>query len=972
MGKENGNGTNGDERPTSTRPIPPPEAFRHSESFRFSPEQNNKSKANHKGQSDTEQTNHNDTFVSSAVATTTSTTAILGAQRPMIRRQSSLFGQLPVRSKSRLFDGIVTSSTGNVLSKNNGNAVANSTVAESMTNFSPSQPTWLPDDHQSTFFGGESKIDDTRSQSRNEHPTPEQEQIPGEKSSLFGAVMRQFGSSISSALPPTSPFRRSPISTVDVSLQKNSSGFGGGGGSFRGLMASPSGKTIMNIVNQFNSPFKFQSPSSSHKKRHRRRRLWKDDGDSKDNDKTRNEKERETETFCTPKKRQRMEEENDENSKPSSNILFPDHDTNGSRSSLGGDLVDEHWREAPIVSVGQTVRMEFLDWSLVTKVRIEAHGGSSEPMWIRDAIRDHDKALTYWIHQSPNVIYESTGTPQTLGLLANSSSNLSVLQKSIDTSKKSMSRQGSFSSRLDAKLANGKINSSNRKCDKNAVSSSTNHLAKHLIQSVRGPHAKYSRKFVLKESSWWDEQTTSTSTSAILRDDTREQFRRQWQQALRCLFSNFRRRVLRMNNASDSINAMVLDTYFYCIGQDHTVLFRISTGENTDSDFNTNASNGNAVPLVLVSSTSNYFRKHLESNGINLIQSSDSDDSFQLLESIQEREASERKKIITATAAAARKHKRIFNNVLLSPSVRADLEALRRAQAFGESAGADVMVKVKQKGGGADEDRKEKENNCKGIRISGWDNVSLFLEVYLNLLGETMTKEAPAENGTALPFHNSKTDNKMLPLLICPNTNDFGPFEHASLKRLSMFPAERIPEADSKSGEMKKAEKSSANHGNVMEIRGIVLPCAIRKILLVTRNRILEDEKRASASSSSNVLSSTNRIVSEPHTKSDDSDTSRYVVLHSSRPTIANSNKEPPKSWMGGINGSLIFNQGKKKKSKPKNSNENRESSKYMQNQVFECSYGNVVSMTVWDASREEVAACKLDSAFPENWIHKR
>ena len=218
-----------------------------------------------------------------------------GAQRPLIRRQSSLFGQLPVRRRSRLFDDILPSSS-NIQNKKQSNAVADNIVAETMTNFSHSQPTWLQDDHQSTFFMEESKNGDTSSQF-NQPPTRSQaEQRPGEKSSLFGAVMRQFGSSISSALPPSSPFGRRKTSSTAGTSPSN------GNGSFRDLMSSPSGKTIMNIVNQFNSPFKFQSPSSSHKKRQRRRRLWKDedDDDSKDSNKSDNEQETDKDDFYTP------------------------------------------------------------------------------------------------------------------------------------------------------------------------------------------------------------------------------------------------------------------------------------------------------------------------------------------------------------------------------------------------------------------------------------------------------------------------------------------------------------------------------------------------------------------------------------------------------------------------------------------------------------------------------------------------
>jgi hypothetical protein len=1042
MGNENengnGNADGGDNdtycSPKSLRRVPPTEAFQQVDGFPRPrpPEQNSKGQDG----DNTEQPNRCETTTttasssSAAVAATTTSTAMSPPQRPsfLMRRPSSLFGQLPVRSKSRLFDDLVTSNSNvhnNTTNKNNNADFNNNIAAETiMTTFSRSQSTWLQEDHQQSTLLGDDYSEDNNSnsqhQSGTEHPKPKgrvkKEDHGTGKSSLFGAVMRQFSSSITSALPaaPSSPFK-----TSRKRSSSNGSAGAGAGGGFRDLMASPSGKTIMNIVNQFNSPFKFQSPSSSHKKRHRRRRLWGDDDDDDDDDD--NGKDGEADSYATPKKRHRMElDEEDETSKPGSNILFPDHENNDSRSSLGGGLVDEHWREAPIIDTDNVsgVRMEVLDWSLATKVRIEVHGGGTprqkhaRPItdtWIRDAMRDNEEALDYWIYQSPVAVLDesmSTNTPQSSGILShhnNSTSNLAFIQKSIGTTKSAMSRQGysTTSNRFDAKLVHnnniGKSkNSSNNKKDvENDPSNSANSIAKYLIQSVRGPHAKYSRKRVLEENAWWNEPMPSASTSTTtLHDDTmREQSQRQWQQALRSLYSNYRRCVLRNNTLKESLNTMVLDTYFYCIGQDHSVLFRITAGCDRDSDGNVNVNDnkGKAVPVVLVSSTSDAFRKKLESNGMDLTyhnnNKSDGDESFQLLESIHEREATEKMKIADATAAAIRKNKRIFNNVLLSPDVRADLEALRRAQAFGESAGAEVLVKVKKLGDGTDEGDKGKEKLPKAIRISGWDNVSLFLEVYLNMFGDTMGMgdEAITENGASivpLPFHNTSTslsnNNKRLPLLICPSANDIGPFEHASLKRQRLFPAQRMPASVSES---ETKGESNTNNDNAMEICGILLPCTIRKLLLMTRNRILEDEKiiaSAATNSSTAARDGANRMALKAQAKRpDDSDSSRYVVLHSTRPKMmsTNNHKELPKSWIGGLNGSMIFNQGRKKrKSKPKNgTNENHgNGSDNGQNQVFECSYGNVVSMAVWDTSREEVAACKLDSAFPDNWFHKK
>ena len=958
--------------PQHLRPVPPIEAFQQVDGMQRLSEKNNEDNIrNINGNGDNKQLYTQEKFVASSARMNTATSS----QRPalLMRRQSSLFGQLPIRNRSRLFDDIVScNSEANNISKINntiGNNFAAETTFASATNFSCSQSTWLQEDHQSSFIG-----EDNKSQTMTKDSEIQEQNQTG-KSSLFGAVMRQFGSSISSNLPshPLSPYRnRQQNNTLESSSQKSDSGTTSahGGGGLRDLMASPSGKTIMNIVNQFNSPFKFQSPSSSHKKRQRRLRLWGDGGNDGEAD-----------TFSTPKKLRRMQmDEEDEISQPSSNALFPDNDNADSRSSLGGGLVDEHWQEAPIIdSEGKDrARMEVLDWSLATKVRIEVHGGNPQQLaqpimdtWIRDTMRENEEFLSYWMYESPIVHDHSICTPQSNGLTSynNSSSNLAVIQKSIGVSKTSMSRQGPSSSRFDQSLQNSKINGKNKNNDEIESPDGIDRVAKYLIQSVRGPNARHSRKRTLAESSWWDEKITPTRP--VVLEDSTERSAQQWQQGLRSLFSNFRCRVLHNNNSKESFNTIVLDTYFYCIGQDHSVLFRIDDDRHGDNNKRTNGESGKAVPMVLVSSTSDAFRKQLELNGMDLIHNIDSEESFQLLESIQERESRVRKKISAATAAAMQKNKGFFDNVLLSPGVRADLEALRRAQAFGESAGADVFVKLKKSGAASEDGVKGNEILPKAIRVSGWDNIALFLEVYINLFGDTMSTD---DNPVTAPFssHISKASRKRLPLLICPNTKGFGPFEHASLRRLRLFPAERIPTTENNIPEKKnETEQPKACHGNAMEIGGILLPCTIRKLLLVTRNRILDDAKRASPNNSLQVQGGNNRLTSEVQSKNNDSDCSRYVVLHSTRPAIFNSHKESSQSWIVGLNGSLIFNQGKEGTTKTKSTTENHVSGK-VANHIFECLHGKVVSMAVWDTSREEVAACKLDDAFPENWIYKK
>jgi len=175
------------------------------------------------------------------------------------------------------------------------------------------------------------------------------------------------------------------------------------------------------------------------------------------------------------------------------------------------------------------------------------------------------------------------------------------------------------------------------------------------------------------------------------------------------------------------------------------------------------------------------------------------------------------------------------------------------------------------------------------------------------------------------------------------------------MKRLRLFPVEK------EKSEPDNNEKEVATSGsNTIDICGILLPCAIRKLLLVARKRILEDEvqqQREQQQSSISVSDKSDSIHGGKKEIVSPKDSSRYVVLNSMRPS-----KPLSQSLMVGFNGSLVFNQGKKKKSLDSN---------YHNGSIFECPNGKVVSMAVWDTSREEVAACKMDDAFTDNWFKK-
>lgn len=209
-----------------------------------------------------------------------------GDNSPLIRLQSSS-GSSSMRNKNHLFEDDDDNENNQNISK------ASSSVKT---------PSWLRDedatllasqigDEQSKLFSDSAlsaaAAEDGKQRRQARNDLRSQSTESGQRSSsLFGAVMQKIGSTIGitshqyesprkkQRLRPTSSIG-APAAALDININESSNGaFSAGaaavGGVVNGLFSgSPSGKTIMDIVNRFNSPFRFQSPN----KKPRRRRL---------------------------------------------------------------------------------------------------------------------------------------------------------------------------------------------------------------------------------------------------------------------------------------------------------------------------------------------------------------------------------------------------------------------------------------------------------------------------------------------------------------------------------------------------------------------------------------------------------------------------------------------------------------------------------------------------------------------------
>lgn len=195
------------------------------------------------------------------------------------------------------------------------------------------------------------------------------------------------------------------------------------------------------------------------------------------------------------------------------------------------------------------------------------------------------------------------------------------------------------------------------------------------------------------------------------------------------------------------------DCYFYSVGEDHVVLFR--------ADFTQQS----IEHRVIVSSSSENFRLKLLAVGVSQVAEIDPDDPP------------------TQQIDYARNHP----TTPISPNVEADLEALRRAKEYGQSAGADVFITFNKTG---NQTLPRRQQTKQPFSVSGFDDVSAFFEVYLNCFGSI----------------SSKKEQCSLPTLLC---GSIGPFLNASLKS----PVVRL-----------------VKNSTVTELVGYLLPCTIRRM----------------------------------------------------------------------------------------------------------------------------------------------
>jgi hypothetical protein len=387
-------------------------------------------------------------------------------------------------------------------------------------------------------------------------------------------------------------------------------------------------------------------------------------------------------------------------------------------------------------------------------------------------------------------------------------------------------------------------------------------------------------------------------------NDTRafmERRKCEWQEAFRSLYLSWIQEVRRLADKWDYEEDIpqerdIADTYFYACGKGHTILFRVGIQHSVDDDDDNlvteerDRDDIKLVPEIVITSSTRQTREKLRSMGV----------KFVLLERWEEAEGEFQESIIDSAQSQANDRK----GVDASPAVKAELAALRRAQVYGQTVGADVSITTKPRSN-------VRFRSPKGIPplvVSGEDECAAFFEVYLNSLGQIGSGMPQAWHASDLPYD--------VPRLLC---RKLGPFLHSSMQSIDL--------KKKRSDSLAKSDGSSSDEHVSIELRGILLPCAVRDLICAIINGMLASETEINSAESQNLIVRTTTYDGEE--------------LQAIQGAIGSHSS----AWLNSkadVWGHL---------------QEGYEDGKVVQ----QCRYGEVLMMAVWDSTRPSALAYKLD-----------
>ena len=438
-------------------------------------------------------------------------------------------------------------------------------------------------------------------------------------------------------------------------------------------------------------------------------------------------------------------------------------------------------------------------------------------------------------------------------------------------------------------------------------------------------------------------RNTDINTKRSSAEQQRTRFQRQrraeWRQAFSSLHWKWISQIDELNKSSKAGQnhklMAVYKTYFYARGGDHAVLFQAVMD-----------SRGDVVPNISVTSSSAAFRDKLRYSGVEKLcltkswngnsagtifsetmikqeQSQRKIDALRKSKPLEdvpvnnniqaadvEAEKSTPQKKAASTMAAkigspmkGGRGKDTTSSILLSPvktsnspMVEEELAALRRAQVFGHTVGADVTISIKPNK--AATGPKLVLKAVPPLFVTGWDDCAAFFEVYMNLGSSCITTyKTESENETTKSDKLDEKPKKKLhskftkatswqlpedvPLLVCRGV---GPFVNSTMKSLTVRgdPHSPLPREHKQEIGSPEEDQPEQDYTSLEILGGPILPCAILDCFRgLVQTMVMDKQQNSSPTKTDDDASDEDALVG-----------SHNLVLHSFQPEYTDGDVE--------------------------------------------------------------------------------
>ena len=442
-----------------------------------------------------------------------------------------------------------------------------------------------------------------------------------------------------------------------------------------------------------------------------------------------------------------------------------------------------------------------------------------------------------------------------------------------------------------------------------------------------------------------DKASVSTVSSLLY------QRRRDWQECFRSLFQLWKSKLKEIDRSSSSTTAssqqdLISRNSFYIISSNQIVLFRCGYMKQHSGDISPQL-----VPMVVFSSTTPYLRSKLKSMGVELrLFTSKSSDT-------------------TTTSTEEEGSYEVFTESLLetnndttptqedSAEVHAELNAIKHAD--DEKGKVTVEVK-KRKVRPRYNDLNNSNNGSKGsslppLFVYGIDDCNVVYELFMNTYGlSSVDNQTAGMSSKTTTTTNATVPVSDIPLLLCRSLGSN--CLHTTLRTLSVSSRRdtgfmnQVYHQDQQ--QQRHHSSTAANAKATLELRGPILPCALRDLTCAAINLMLLDKKSRRQQGKHQDLDFLQRTnnKNDMETNSSSHQFAMFLQVHEGESSTSMSKMTTGSSSSVNFNGSNISLM-------PSQEEEGEDDHNNDASSWYECRQGDCINVLVWDVSRTSVVS---------------